>query len=316
MKCLITGATGFIGRELCPQLLARNHSLVALSNSGASIGDITTTAIDLAQSEVPHELLHPIDVVVHLAGIAHQQAGKQDYDQVNVAATLSLAQRAAEAGVRCFIFLSSVKAMGAVASEQPRDEASCSDLRTPYGDSKLEAELSLQEHFSNSAMSVVILRPALVFGHGAKGNLQRLAGAIEWGLPRPPAVGERSMLALTDLIELICTLVDQPAEGFNTWIVCGNDVYSTRQVYDALRQKKGRGVGAAWLPPALWRLLATLLDRGAMPAGDSTYEKLFGTEVYTSAALQRATGWRPTGHLQQLVEAMSKGVGSADSNKR
>lgn len=309
MKCLITGATGFIGRELCPHLLARNHVLIALSKSGMPVGNLATTALDVAETEIPPQLLQSVDVVIHLAGIAHQQADQNDYEKVNVQATLSLAKQAQRAGVRNFIFLSSVKAMGWVESETPRGEASCSEIRTDYGESKYRAEDALQRQFANSAMSIVVLRPALVYGHGAKGNLQRLGKAVGWGMPRPPAIGRRSMLALSDLVALICELVEHPRTGFNVWIACGDIAYSTREIYDAMRLKYAKSDGMAWLPLPLWRLFARVLDGGRKIPGDSTFDKLFGTEVYTSAALQAAIGWRPQAELKHLVDSTIGEVG-------
>ena len=305
MKCLVTGATGFIGRRLCQQLAARGDSIVALSRSGASLPDGTPTrALDLMSGDVPLDCLQGVDVVYHLAGIAHQRAEMADYQRLNVDASLQLARLAAAAGVRCFVFLSSVKAMGPAEDDRARDEQDTSTPESAYGLSKWRAECTLREEFSDDAMAVIILRPSLVYGAGAKGNLHLLARGVERGLPRPPDDGARSMVSLPDLVDLLCDLSQQQTPGVSTWIVAGGNDYSTREIYDALRDAAGKGRGIAWVPRWGWRLAAGLRDLFRETRGESTWEKLFGYERYSSRALMEATGWRARRTLQELAGGM------------
>ena len=109
MKCLVSGATGFIGRHLCRQLQERGDCVIALSRTGAPLsGGAPTLALDLAQAMPARELLRGVDVVFHLAGIAHQQADPAAYTALNEQATLQLARACSAAGVARFVFLSSV----------------------------------------------------------------------------------------------------------------------------------------------------------------------------------------------------------------
>ncbi len=314
MRCLVTGATGFIGRQLCQQLADQGDSVVALSKSGAPQADGTSTqALDLAVHAPDAASLADVEVVFHLAGIAHQRAQESAYQQVNYCATLSLARRAAAAGVKCFIFLSSVKAMGPPGSGRARSESDCAPPIDPYGRSKWRAECALREEFSNAAMSVVILRPALVYGANAKGNLTRLAAGVQRGMPRPPPQGARSMLALRDLVDLLCLVAVDPPAGVHTWIVCDSRPYSTRILYDALRHASDRGEGVAWLPRWGWRLGAALLDLVSPGGGESTFNKLFGTELYSNAALLAELNWRPEGRLEEVINDMVAGGREAGS---
>jgi len=306
VKCLVSGATGFIGRQLCQQLSARGHTLVALSQSGASLADGSPTlAVDLALEDLDQDTLEGVDVLIHLAGIAHQQAPASAYEKLNYEATVRLARQAAAAGVRCFIFLSSVKAMGSPSSPDLRLESHCNEPADAYGLSKWRAENALREEFSQGAMSVIILRPTLVYGTNAKGNLQRLAVAVRKGLPRPPAMGQRSMIAVQDLASLICCIVQKPPPGVHTWIACGDQAYSTRAIYDLLREAGGRGRGVGWLPLWGWRSAAFALDLLSPPAAEHTFDKLFGTDLYSSAAVQAATGWRPSVRLEDVIRSMA-----------
>lgn len=310
MKCLVTGATGFIGRHLCQQLLARGDQLTALSRSGLPLADGTPTlALDLAVADPDSQLLQGVDAVFHLAGIAHQQALDADYLELNYLATLRLARQAEAAGVGRFVFLSSVKAMGPSPGQAARSEQDCVEPQDAYGRSKRQAECDLSMEFADSPMSVLIIRPALVYGGAAKGNLQLLARGVQWGLPRPPPGGGRSMIDLQDLVALLCTAATLSVSGVHTWIACDGQVYTTRQLYDELRRASGKGEGVAWLPLGAWRLAAAILDRFSTAGGDSTYLKLFGWEQYSNAAVLAATGWRPRRTLADAVSQMTAGAG-------
>lgn len=247
------------------------------------------------------ELLAGVDVVFHLAGIAHQQAGDADYQQLNHRATLRLAGLAADAGVRRFVFLSSVKAMGPATTDSQRAEADCAPPGNAYGLSKWRAECDLRATCGDSPMAVYILRPALVYGVGARGNLALLARAVRAGLPRPPLAGGRSMVALDDLVDLLCLLADRGPGGVHTWIVTDGETYTTRYIYDQMRRAAGKGRGIGWLPLPLWRLLASLWDVLQRNRGEATFDKLFGAERYSNAALLAATGWHPRRTLGEII---------------
>jgi nucleoside-diphosphate-sugar epimerase len=304
LKCLVSGATGFIGRQLCQQLRARGDTVIALSKQGASLdGREPTVALDLSLDDPDTDLLRTVDVFFHLAAIAHRQAGESDYDSLNYQATVRLARLASDAGVRCFIFLSSVKAMGPPISEVVRAECACTTPIDAYGRSKWQAERALREQFASDPMSVVIVRPALVYGENVKGNLQMLANAVRRGLPRPPAGGRRSMVALEDLVELLCVIAQAPLPtGVHTWIACSSDSYSTQGIYDMLRAVGGRDKGRAWCPRWIWRIGARLLDIASNNRGEATYDKLFGTELYSNAAVLEDTKWRPRTSLADVIE--------------
>lgn len=305
MKCLVTGATGFIGRSLCQALRARGDEVVALSRSGGDVAaGVSSFACDLVGAEVGESLLAGVDTVFHLAGVAHQRAPATAYDALNYGATLRLARRAREFGVRCFVFLSSVKAMGPPTGIAARAENDCSEPVGAYARSKQQAEQALLAEYTDSPMAVLIVRPALVYGPGVKGNLRQLARAVQRGLPRPPEGGRRSMIALADLVDLLCHVSLHAPPGNHTWIACGAGSYSTRDVYDLLRAALGRDKGSAWLPGPLWRLAAAGLDLVSLNKGESTYSKLFGAEVYANQRLVADTQWRPKVRLEDSVQQL------------
>lgn len=302
MKYLVSGATGFVGRELCGQLASRKIPFTGLSQRGGQLPDGTpTVAVDFNSREVEPGLLRGVDAVFHLAGIAHQQARDSAYKQVNHLATLALAKAAAAAGVKCFIYLSSVKAMGAPHDGAQRTEEQLSLPTSAYGLSKLQAEQDLQALFSDSKMSVIILRPALVYGPGVKGNLLSLRRAVRAGVPRPPELGGRSMIALQDLVELTLQIASRPPAGCHKWIVCDGHSYSVQRIYDSMRRAAGKRRGVAWLPDWGWKFATFLADGLRNRGADSTFQKLFGTELYSSAAIMRELSWQPQFELEDIV---------------
>jgi UDP-glucose 4-epimerase len=287
VSCLVTGAGGFIGTALCLELRQRGVAVREIHRGGRN-------GVDFEQDNLPVRLLEGVDTVVHCAGIAHQAAAAETYQQVNYLAVLELARRCEKAGVSRFIFLSSVKAQG--------DSSA-------YGQSKRQAETALAQTFGGSSMSVVSLRPSLVYGRGAKGNLASLIAAVRVGLPRPPAVGGRSMVARQDLCELIANLLQSSPSGYSQFTVTDGESYDLRRLHDAIRDALGRVPARSWLPLPVWRAGCLLLDlRRSSRAVQSSYDKLFGSELYSSAALLQAVDWRPNLKIEDVMPEMVAGA--------
>jgi UDP-glucose 4-epimerase len=273
MKCLVTGATGFIGGELCRRLGERG---VALEKTGR---------------EAPTDAqLAGVTVLYHTAGIAHRAAAPTEYETANHLATLALASRASAAGVDRFVFLSSINA-------DPGAE--------PYGYWKWRTEEELRQDYAETAMEVVIVRPALVYGPGAKANLRRLIDAVRRGLPAPPPGGQtRSMIGLPDLCDALCAMLEvDPGRG-SVFHATDGEAYDLKRIYCAFCTAMGREPGRAWLPMWAWRLGCALLDLLRMRHPGVTFGRLFGGTEYSNEALCRALAWQPKQQLEDLAPAM------------
>lgn len=269
---------------LLEQLQQAGHEVQAFSRHGsAATAGPAIQALDLTTQTFDSAQLANIDVVYHLAGIAHQRAEADAYERLNVRATLQLAQQAAAAGVPLFVFLSSVKAQQAAANAG----------QDPYAASKARAEQALIEACANGPMELVILRPALVYGAGVKGNLAALARAVARGMPRPPAAGARSMVSVTDLARALRRVAEPRPRGpgDTIWTVTDGESYSTQRLYDALSRALGREPGRAWLPLWCWRLSAGLLDLLTRSSPGSHYTRLFGSEEYDGSSFNEVFGW-------------------------
>lgn len=312
MRALVTGATGLIGRELACQLLARGDEVIPVSRSGGNLpGGQRVQACDMERTPVPPELLAGVDTLYHLAGVAHQQARGERYRRLNVEATVALARLALNAGVRTFVFVSSVKAMGPALDEQPREEAELSYCTDAYGASKRAAEEALCELVDGGPMRLVIVRPALVYGGALRGNLRWMRLAARLGLPRPPDRGGRSMIGLTDLGDLLCRLPREPWHddvASRPLIVTDGECYSSQRIYDSMRKALGRSPRAGQGNLAFWWVAALGLDALLRQRPGTHFRKLFGWERYSSRRVLALSDWRPRETLESRVARETEGL--------
>ena len=294
MKCLVTGAGGFIGSALSRELASRGCSMVSLVRDrrlAPNAGRVYQ--LELGRAPVEPEILQGVEVVYHCAGIAHQAASTADYERVNHKASLQLAAAAAAAGVRRFVFLSSVKA---------------AESGGPYGYWKWRTEQALAAQTADSAMLVINLRPALVYGAGVGGNLRNLIRGVRYHLPAPPAAGNRRMIGLPDLVDALCLLGESRLGAGCCFEITDGQRYSTRRLYEAIRQGLDRAPGRAWLPEAGWRLVCGMLD--LLKAGDDvgSYQKLFGEELYSNTQLCAVLDWQPRYSFEDLIGELLAGA--------
>jgi nucleoside-diphosphate-sugar epimerase len=273
MKCLVTGATGFIGSSLCRRLLAGDVELVAVGREQPTTAQLSGVA-----------------TVYHCAGIAHQSAQASDYEDVNCRRVIALARAAAAAGVRRFVFLSSVNAAPDAG---------------PYGFWKWRAEQDLIDHFDGADMSVCIVRPALVYGVGVKGNLRTLMRLVGRGLPRPPASSARSLIGLPDLCEALALVDERAPVGLHLLTATDGESYDLRRIHDAVRAARGKAPARGWLPAVGWRVACRAVDLVRGRSADAgIYQKLFGSGEHSNRELCETLHWQPRDTLEDLMPAM------------
>lgn len=314
-RCLVTGATGFVGRSLVSTLRASGHTVRGLARRpGASAATELITA-DLATLRADAGVFEGIDVVFHLAAKTHDMTEapgvEAEYRQTNVEGTQRLLGAIAGRGVRRVVFVSSVKAIDE-GNETPATEATPPRPLTPYGRSKLEAERLVLEAAAEGAFEAVCLRFPLVYGPGQQGNLQRMIAAIDRGrFPPPPASSNRrSMLHVDNAVAALELAGAHPAAAGRTYIVTDGQPYGTREIFDATRKALGR-------PPMMWqvpmwtfRALGWAGDQARRVSGrrvafdSDALQKLLGNAVYDSTAVQRDLGYRPRRDLMTSLPAM------------
>ncbi|WP_026602542.1 NAD-dependent epimerase/dehydratase family protein [Methylomonas sp. 11b] len=299
-KALVTGASGFIGTQLCQALVNQGYAVKTCSRAGHGPDNI---ALDLAEpGACPPELCAGIDVIFHLAGKAHALAeSRQDaaeYRQVNTEGTRKLLEAAQQARVKSFVFFSSVKAVSQ-ASQQPMDETVNDPATDPYGLSKYEAEQLVLN--GGYVRHPVVLRPSMVYGGSEKGNLPRMIKAVRRGIfpPLSESGNQRSMVHVTDIVAAALLAAEKPAAAGQVYIVTDEQSYSTRQIYDAIRAALGKPPVAWSIPMPLLTSLAKLgdgfgqLTGRRFPIDSDSLEKLTGSAWYSSAKIARELGFQP-----------------------
>ena len=318
MKYVVTGATGFIGKKLCSVLIGYGHEVVTMQRSESGLASVIENhKIDLLTNTSQFPSMTGVDVVFHLAGIAHKQVSSEDYYQVNCVGTLGIARHAAQQGVKHFVFLSSTKAMGCKIDCKTRSESDLGNTdNDAYGDSKRRAEKALKLLAVGTSMSITTIRTPLVFGGGVKGNMQALLKAILKGMPRPASAGGSSMVSLPDLVDGMLVLGEQWGLDYRCFILCDNESYTTQRIFDAVIVGSGKVPSSLSVPLVLCRIACWLRDmfflKGGTNGGESTYEKLFEHSLFSSAAIQRKTSWQPVETLEsmmpEIIESLSDDI--------
>jgi len=281
-----------------------------LSRSGIVPDGVDAVVCDLADKPVPEEMIRDVDVVFHLAGKAHALSGswidEEEYFPVNVKATRWLLNAAKTAGVKRFIYFSSVKAMSTGGSG-PQDE-SCGGLPMDmYGRSKLMAEhLVLHGGF---VPEPVVIRPVMVYGNTEKGNLPKMIRAIRNGRfpPLPDTRNQRSMVHVDDIVHAALLAADHPVAADNVYIVTDGQAYSTRQMYVWICEALQKSIPGWQLSFPVLKVLAKGGDvigkiRGRRFMFDSdVLEKLTGSEFYSSEKIQHELGFKAQYHLKETL---------------
>lgn len=299
---LVTGASGFVGRHLTPALAREGWSVRRAVRSPKGIDDEVVIG-SIGPETGWQAALEGADAVVHLAARVHHTHEKnadQIYRDVNIAGTLHLARCAAAAGVREFIFVSTVLVHGR--SNDWRAPFSEDDILTPrglYGMSKAEAEAGLRTLARENDMNISVIRPPLIYGAGAKGNFALLTRAVDLGLPLPFAGirNHRAFLAVQNLSSFILHRLSHPdpASNFEIFLVADREQVSTAEFIEHLAKASGKRPRLFAVPPALLGAFLKMIGR------QNTRDSLVGSlELDISKAL--ATGWWPPVSLDEGLQ--------------
>ena len=310
---LVSGVTGFIGSALARNIVKRQGFRVRGVARHLDMNlptAVEQVAADLmAETDFP-SVLPGIDVVIHTAARVHvmrdfSQNPMAEFRKANVAATLNLARQSVAAGIKRFVFLSSVKVNGE--ATQPGQPFKADDAPAPmdaYGVSKMEAEQGLREIAKQTGMEVVIIRPPLVYGRGVKANFATMMRWLEGGVPLPLGAihNQRSLVALDNLVDLIVTCLSHPAAANQTFLVADGEDVSTTGLLRRMGQALGRP--ARLVPvPASWLKLAA-----AMVGKPDVAQRLCGSLQVDIEKTRRLLGWTPPISLDEGLKKAAEGL--------
>ena len=297
MKVVVTGASGFVGRALCARLAAAGHQVIGVVRRPVQLagGAQARVVPESAGDSVWRELMTGIDAVVDLT-VRHSRAGRADRDQmrqlrlVNVDAMCRMARQAAAAGVHRFVYLSSVAVHGNESgTDCPFDENDAPNPQSAYALSKLEAERALVGLCTESNMQCVIIRPPLVYGPAARGNLAALVRWVcsGWPIPLGAVSNARSLVAIDNLTDFIERCLTHPGAAGQTFLVSDGQDLSTPDLI--------RHIAKAWRVPL--RLVSVpvpvLRGLGLLTGQSQTIGRLCGNLQLTMEKAQRVLQWVP-----------------------
>lgn len=300
MHALVTGSSGFIGRALVAEVRRRGHGVRrAVRRRAQQDADREVTEVgELSGSTDWSEALRGVDTVFHLAARVHQVGERgadfaSTYRRANVEATASLARAAIAAGARRFVFVSSVKVMGDSSAGRPFEECDPPQPRDPYGHSKLDAELALDE--LSKQIDVITIRPPLVYGPDVRANFLSLLKLAASGMPLPlrAARAGRSWVFIDNLIDALIACASLPHVSAATYFVSDGHDLSVAELIGQLRAELG-------MSPRLWVLPEPVVNAAARLLGRAdAAQRLFAPLQVSIGLIRRELGWSPPVTVQE-----------------
>lgn len=312
---LVTGSSGFVGQSLIKRLTTEFEpsSIIAVVRNQSLDLDARVRCIeigDLSNEINLSQMLQEVDVVVHCAGRAHVMNDQSpnslaEFRRVNVQGTVNLARQAAAAGVKRFIFLSSIKVNGELtemgkpftADDEPAPE-------DPYGISKYEAEQALRQIASDSGMELIVIRPPLVYGPGVKANFESMMKWLAKGLPLPLRAitgNRRSLVALDNLIDLILTCLSHPNAANQIFLVSDGEDISTTDLLIHMGKALGHPARLFYVPLEILKIGAFLMRK------KSIYQRLTGSLQLDITKTQKLLDWTPPVTLDEGFRRVARG---------
>jgi nucleoside-diphosphate-sugar epimerase len=313
---LLTGATGFVGQGILKQALLESIDVCCvsrkpmqiISGTGGSMRNILMS--ELAPDTDWSAALSGIDSVIHCAARVHvMQETSADplalFRRVNVDATLNLARQAALAGVRQFIFISSVKVNGEqTLPGKPYTEECPPQPEDAYGISKYEAELALLELGRNTGMAITIIRPPLVYGPGVRANFLSLLQSVRRGLPLPLGRihNKRSFVYLENLVSLVLCCLDNPKANNQVFLASDGHDLSTTELLQACAIALNVPSRLIPFPAKLLSLASSLIGKKSMA------DRLCQSLQVDISKTKRVLGWVPPYTVAQGLLATVKNI--------
>lgn len=306
---LATGGTGFVGKVLLQRLASdarwAPRALVRKLPGKRLVGVDYRPFSELTAVDVASGHFTQVDTVIHLASRVHvmQETAVDplaEFRRVNVVGTLSLARAAAQAGVRRFVFVSSVKVNGETTDgRQPFNADEAPAPSDPYGISKREAEDGLRQLAAETGLEVVIVRPVLVYGPGVKANFRSMMSWLDKGVPLPfgAIYNKRSLVALDNLVDLLLTCIDHPAAANQTFMASDGHDLSTTQLLQRLGNALGKPARLLPVPAAWLKAAAMLAGRGGQA------QRLCGSLQVDIGKNRELLGWQPPLDVDQALRA-------------
>ena len=306
---MVTGCTGFIASELIKHLCELDgYSVVGASRRPVNNAKFQVAVVgDINKLTNWSPFLLDVDVVIHLAGLAHVMkksacCNLDIFHRTNVEGTLNLARFAVTAGVRRFIYISSIGVNGFQTEDmKPFVETDPDNPYDAYTFSKWKAEQGLREISTETSLEIVIIRPPLVYGFNAPGNFGALLGALRLGLPVPFGLlkNKRSYVSLNNLIYFITTCINHPNAANQTFLVSDGHDLSTPELIEFIANALGVRCRLIRLPEFIIKMLARIIGK------DKAAQRLCGSLQVDISKARQTLGWTPPFSIEDSLKYFS-----------
>ncbi len=306
---LVTGANGFVGRTLCNALISRGHPVIACArNPDSSVCNLSYSPVAVINGTTNWQnLLSGVQVVIHLAARVHvmQDTAENplvEFQDINLHGTTNLARQAAAAGVRRFLYVSSIKVNGEATSSHPFSESDTPAPQDPYALSKWQAEEALREISRETGMEIVIVRPPLVYGPGVKANFLSLLRLVDKALPLPLGKidNRRSMIYVGNLVDALMQCAIHPAAAGQTYLVSDGESFSIGTLVRMLANSLNRPCRLLPIPLSWLKLVSGLLGKKAV------LDRLAESLVINDSKIRRDLNWQPPFTVEQGLKATAE----------
>lgn len=307
MKVLVTGGTGFLGATLVNTLRAAGHQVISTTRREENTEQGMYNLGDISAQTDWSTILQGCDTVIHTAGRAHilnddAKDALTEFRRVNHDATMKLANDAANCGIKHFIFISSIGVNGNSTSGMPFSELTPAKPTSDYAISKLEAEESLLKTFSGSAMAITIVRPALICGPNAPGNIQRLLKLVSRNLPLPfkSVKNKRALVSLDNVVSFVSECVTNEKAKNQLYLLADQEHPSTGEMIKAFSTGMGMKGRMVYFPKSILKVLLSVLGK------KNIYDQLIGDLEVDSKKSREQLQWTPPVTLQETMVKTAK----------
>ncbi len=315
-RVLVTGAAGFVGRRLCEVLTRQGHTVRAALRTDRSVPDHAAEKVMVGEIGALTDwaaALDGVESVVHCAARAHvigDLRGQHLYVETNARGTERLAKACVEAGVRRFVYLSSIKVNGECTSGPPFSRLDKPNPTDPYAISKWIGESRLGEIAASSSMETAIVRPPLVYGPGVRANFLRLMRWVDCRIPLPfgSIVNSRSLVNVWNLCDLIARLIRDSIPSNAVYMVSDGEDMSTAELIRRIAAAMGRNAILLPVPVAVLRALGALSGRRA------EFERLCGSLTVDISLTCSELGWRPPVSVDEALARTTQWYSSKVDN--
>lgn len=303
----VTGANGFVGRELCTELLNNGWHVRAIVRTKAAAASLPDSVESYLLPELNSIDTHPgalkgCSHIIHLAAKVHDMNCNDiaEFRRVNTMGTQKLVMAAINAGVKKFIYISTIKVNGERTESSPFTAADTASPQDPYAISKHEAECILRDLAESSDLDVTIIRPPLVYGSMVKGNLVTLMKWVSKGifLPFGKIQNSRSLLNIKNFTDFIHCCLQSPMAAGETFLLSDGHDVSTSELITDIAHAMNKPTRLFWLPkPIIYILLFIIGKRSA-------YERLFNSLAIDISHTKAVMSWKPKYSYRDGINTM------------